>query len=444
MAITKQHYSYYQEIVTDILKLAKGKGVDAAEVSASISTGLAVNVRNQEVDTIEFDNGKGMGITVYYGKQKGSASTSDLSPESLEETVAKACSLAKIMAEDEYCGLADPELMAYNYPELNLLHPWGINAEEAKEIALECEKFGLDYSNKITNSEGASVASSCGLSIYGNTHGFIGEYKSSRHSISCTLIASEKDKMQRDYWYSTGRLHDELDSVKKIGEKAALRTIERLNPRKIKTQQAPILFSPEMARGILGSFISAISGGNLYRESSFLLNKLGQQVFSKLITLTEDPFLEHGLGSAAFDNEGVRTKKRVLVEDGILQGYVLGSYSARRLGMQTTGNAGGVHNLLMTPGQYSVEDLIKNIKTGFMVTELMGQGTNIVTGDYSRGASGYWIENGEIQFPVEGATIAGNLSEMFNNITAVGKDIDKRGNIQTGSLLVDSMMIAGE
>jgi PmbA protein len=444
MGITQQQYDRYQEIVTDILKLAKKHGADAADVAASISTGLSVNVRNQEIDTVEFDNGKGMGITVYFGKHKGSASTSDLSIQSLEDTVAKACSLAKIMAEDKYCGLADSELMAYDYPELELLHPWGINADEARQVAIDCEKAGLDFNKKITNSEGTHVGTMECLSIYGNSHGFIGGYKSSRHSISCVLIASQEDKMQRDYWYSTARRHEDLDNIKIIGEKAAARTVARLNPRKVKTQKAPVLFAPEMARGILSSFVSAISGGNLYRESSFLLNKLGEKVFSDLITITENPFLENGLGSAAFDSEGVRTKQRTLVENGILNGYVLGSYSARRLGMTTTGNAGGVHNLLITPGDNTQEQLIKNIDKGLLVTELMGQGINIVTGDYSRGASGYWIENGEIKYPVEGATIAGNLKDIFNNITAVGNDIDKRGNIQTGSLLVDSMMIAGE
>jgi PmbA protein len=444
MVITEQQCEDYQNIVLDILKLAKQQGADAADVAASLSTGLSVNVRNQELDTVEFDNAKGLGITVYFGKQKGSASTSDFSAESLQETVAKACGLAKIMAVDEYCGLADAELMAYDYPDLDLLHPWGINADEAQKIALECEQYGLNYSNKITNSEGASVDTVSGLTIYGNSHGFLGSYKGSRHSVSCSLIASNQDKMQRDYWYSVARAHEKLDGLKYIGEQAAMRAVARLNPQKIKTQQAKILFAPEMARGILSSFLSAISGGNLYREASFLLGKLGQKVFSDLITLTEEPLLKHGLGSAAFDSEGVRTQRRVLIEQGILNGYILGSYSARRLGMATTGNAGGVHNLLVTPGQYNQEQMVKNMDTGLLVTELMGQGINIVTGDYSRGASGFWVENGEIQFPVDGVTIAGNLAEMFNNIIAVGNDIDQRGNIQTGSLLVSSMMIAGE
>lgn len=444
MNITKQQEEHYKQVVTDILALAKKQGADQAAVAASFSTGLSVNVRNQEVDTIEFDRGKGLGITVYFGKQKGSASTSDLSEESLNDTVIKACSIAKVMAEDEYCGLAEADLMAYDYQDLDLIHPWGINADEARDLALKCEQAGLEHSKKITNSEGASVSTGLGLSVYGNSHGFIGCSKGSRHSVSCVLIASEQDKMQRDYYYSSARSHDDLDSVKEIGTKAAARTVARLNPRKVKTQLAPILFSPEMARGILSSFISAISGGNLYRESSFLLNHLNKKVFSNLVTLTEDPFLPNGFGSCSFDGEGVKTQKRILVEKGILNGYVLGSYSARRMGMATTGNAGGIHNILVTPGKENQDSLIRNMSKGLLVTELMGQGVNIVTGDYSRGASGYWVENGEIQHPVDGVTIAGNLKDIFNNIIAVGNDIDFRGSIQTGSFLVESMMIAGQ
>lgn len=441
--ITEQNSKDYQTIVADILKQAKTQGADQAEVIASLSTGLSVNIRSQEVDTIEFDRGKGLSITVYYGKQKGSASTSDLSPVALKETVSKACSLAKIMAVDEYCGLADAKLMAYNYPNLDLFHPWGIDAEQAKELAIECEQYGLQFSSKISNSDGASVNSVNGLTVYGNSHGFIGESQGSRHSISCVLIAKDQDKMQRDYWYSVSRLNNELDSLKEIGERAAVRTISKLNPRQVKTQKAKILFSPEMARGILSSFISAVKGSSLYREASFLLNKQGEKIFSDLITLTEDPYLKNGLGSTAFDGDGVRTQKRVLVDNGVLTGYVLSSYSARRLGLATTGNAGGIHNLLITPGSKNQQELIKSMGAGLLVTELMGQGVNIVTGDYSRGAGGYWIENGEIQYPVDNITIAGNLADMFKNIVAIGSDIDRRGGIQTGSILIDSMMIAG-
>lgn len=444
MALSEQKYTQLQQTVDDVLKMAKQQGASAADVMASLSTGLSVEVRNQELDTVEYDNGKGFGITVFFGQHKGSASTSDFSTESLKETVEKACSIAKLMAEDKYCGLADADLMAFDYEDLDLMHPWGIDADEAKQIALDCEQYGLSYSNKITNSEGASVATTTGVTIYGNSHGFIGGYKSTRHNISCVLIASEQDKMQRDYWYSVARRSEDLDAVKQIGQTAAKRTVARLNPRKIKTQRAPILFSPEMASGILSSFLSAISGGNLYRESSFLLDKLGEKVFSDIVTLTEDPFLKYGLGSSAFDAEGVKTQKRIIVENGILNNYILSSYSARRLGMQTTGNAGGVHNLLIQPGKQNQEQMIKFMDKGLLVTELMGQGINIVTGDYSRGASGFWVENGEIQYPVDGITIAGNLADMFNNIISVGNDIDKRGNIQTGSLLVKQMMIAGE
>lgn len=443
MNISKEQENHYKEVVSDILNVAKEQGADSAAVAASMSLGLSVNVRNQDIDTIEYDKSKGLGITVYFGKKKGSASTSDLDSKSLQETVIKACNIAKVMAEDEYCGLADADLMAYDYPELDLMHEWGINAEDATKLALSCEKSGLEYSDKITNSEGASVTTGLGMTVYGNSHGFIGSYLGSRHSASCVLIAGHQDKMQRDYWYSTARNYHDLENVKNIGKQAALRTLARMNPQKIKTQKAKVLFSPEMARGILGSFVSAVSGGNLYRESSFLIDQVNKKVFSDLITLTEDPYLKDGLGSSSFDGEGVRTQKRVLVDQGVLTGYVLSSYSARRLGLKTTGNAGGVHNLLMTPGEYNQEQIIKNMGSGLLVTELMGQGVNITTGDYSRGASGFWIENGEIQYPVDGVTIAGNLKDMFNQIVTVGNDIDKRGNIQTGSLLIDSMMVAG-
>lgn len=438
----------YKQLVEDILKLAKDKGASQADVSASMSTGLSVSVRKQEVETIEFDRAKGLGITVFFGKKKGSATTSDFSKQSIEDTVNKACSLAHLMSEDEYCGLAEAELMAYDYQkyDLDLFHHWDIDPIDATKIAMECEKYGLDYDKRITNSDGSEVKTFSSLSVYGNSHGFMGEYNGSRHTISCLLISGNQDKMQRDHYYSTARLHEKLESTKHIGQIAAQKTLEKLNPRSVKTQKAQVLFSPEMARGLFGSFISAISGNSIYRESTFLLNKLNQQVFSDLVTITDDPFIKQGFGSGAFDVEGVKTIKRDLVQNGILQGYVMGSYSARRLGMQSTGNAGGTHNLFIKSSQTNLtqQDIIKSISKGLLVTELMGQGINPVTGDYSRGASGFWIENGEIQYPVEGITIAGNLKDMFLNITALGNDVDNRASIYTGSVLVDSMMIAGE
>lgn len=445
MQIENQKTDEYKNIVQDVLTLAKKHGATQADVMASMSTGLSVNIRKQEVDTIEFDCEKGLGITSYYGKHKGTASTSDFSAKAIEDTVIKACNLAKIMAEDLYCGLADADLMAHDYVDLDLYHPWDLEPEQAKKIALECEQYGLDFSNKITNSDGANISTSNSMLVYGNTNDFIGAYKGSRHSISCVLIAAVQDKMQRDYDYTTSRLSDHLENIKIIGERAAQKTIAKLNPKCLKTQKAKVLFSPEMARGLFSSFVSAISGGNLYRESSFLLNKLNHQVFSDLITIVEDPLLKQGLASTAFDSEGVRTTKRELITDGVLNGYIMGSYSARRLGMQTTGNAGGAHNLIIGSSKtmYQQEEIIANMGSGLLVTAMMGQGINMVTGDYSRGASGFWIENGKIAYPVEGITIAGNLKNMFMNITAVGKDIDPRGGIQTGSLLIDGMMIAG-
>jgi PmbA protein len=446
--INIDQYNLYQELVTDVLKQAKSRGASAADALASASMGLAVNVRKQEVDTIEFDRSKGLGITVYFGIKKGSASTSDFSPQSLAETVDKACSLAKLMAEDQYCGLADPDLLAYDYKnlDLDLVHPWLLDPEQAKTIALECEQYGLNYSNKITNSDGTDVNTHTSLAVYGNSNNFIGGYEGSRHSISCVLIAAEQDKMQRDHWYSVSRVANQLEQVKIIGQTAAAKAIARLNPRSVTTQQANVLFSPEMARGLFASFVSAISGGSLYRESTFLLNKLDQKIFSDLITITDDPYIKQGLGSSFFDSEGVKPVKRDLVSNGILMGYVLSSYSARRLGLKTTGNAGGTYNLLIRSNaqkQLTQQEIIKNISKGLLVTELMGQGINLVTGDYSRGASGFWIENGEIVYPVEGVTIAGNLKDMFLGITAVGSDIDKRSSTLTGSVLIDSMMIAG-
>ncbi len=440
-----------QNLVTDILNAAKNRGASAADAVVSSSTGLSVHVHKQEVETIEFDRAKGLGITVYFGYKKGSASTTDFSKAAVIETVEKACSLAKLMEEDKYCGLAEPDLMAYDYKkyDLDLYHPWHLLPEEAKNIALECEKYGLNYSSKITNSDGTDVSTHSSQGVYANSHGFIGEYQTARHSISCALIGEYHGKMQRDHWYSTSRLVNELQNIKLIGETAAKRTVARLDPRSIKTQKASILFSPEMARGLFSTFVSAISGGSLYREATFLLNKLDQKIFSDIVQITDDPFIKYGFGSCAFDSEGVRTQKRDLVNQGILQGYVLGSYSARRLGLESTGNSSGVHNLLIgcadKKGNVSKpqKELIKSIKRGLLVTELMGQGINLVTGDYSRGASGFWIENGEIVYPVEGVTIAGNLNDMFLNITELGSDIDKRSSIQTGSVLIDEMMIAG-
>ncbi len=419
-------------------------GASAAEGGVSIESGLSVNVRLGEVETLEHNRDKGLGITVYFGQRKGSASTSDFSPAAIAETVRAACDIARYTEEDEAAGLADAELMATDIPDLELYHPWGISAEEAIELARQCEAEGLEQDRRITNSEGAAVSSHDSLRVYGNSHGFLGSYPSSRHSLSCTLIGQADEGMQRDHWYTIARDASKLESACAVGKKAAERTLARLGGRKIGTGQYPVIFQSEVARGVLGNLVRAISGGNLYRKASFLLDKLGEPLFPERIRIDERPHIKGALGSAPFDNEGVATRERDIVSGGILQSYVLDSYAARRLGMQTTGNAGGVHNLFISSDDTSFEALCREIGTGLVVTEVMGQGVNIVTGDFSRGASGFWVENGEIQYPVEEITLASTLQEMFRGLVRVGNDVDTRGNIQTGSWLVEQMMIAGE
>lgn len=433
-----------QELVHNILAEARAQGASAAEAGVSIETGLSINVRLGEVETLEYNRDKGLGVTVYFGHRKGSANTSDFTPEAVRETVRAACGIAKYTAADEYSGLADPELMARDIPDLDLCHPWGINAEQAIELASECEGIARSLDSRITNSEGASVSSHQGDRVYGNSHGFIGAYPSTRHSLSCAVIGGEGESMQRDYWFTVARNSAELDSAADVGRRAAERTLRRLNGRRLSTCQSPVIFSAETATGLLSHFISAIRGGALYRKATFLLDHLGQPVFPDFVRIHEAPHIKKGLGSAPFDSEGVATRARDIVRDGILQGYVLDSYAARKLGMQTTGNAGGVHNLIIEPGTLDLNGLLKRMHKGLLVTELMGMGVNTVTGDYSRGAAGFWVENGEIQYPVEEITIAGNLRTIFMGIAEVGNDIEKRGSIRTGSILVKEMTIAGE
>lgn len=433
----------YTKTVEMMLEEARKLGATAAEAGLSVESGLSVNVRLGEVETIEHNRDKVLGATVYFGKRKGSASTTDFSPGAIRETVKAACDIAKYTEEDQFAGLADAELMAKEVPDLGLYCHWNISAEAAIGLAKECEDVARNFDGRITNSEGSAVSTHDGYRFYGNSNGFMGGYPSSRHSLSCTVIGETENGMQRDHWYTIARDPVKLESAQQVGEKAAQHTINRLDARKIPTCQAPVIFSAEVARGLLGSLVRAISGSSQYRKSSFLLDAKGQPVFPGRYTIDERPLLKGALGSCPFDNEGVATQSRNWVEDGVLQGYVLDSYAARRLGMQTTGNAGGVHNLFINDDDKSREDLLKEMGTGLLVTEVMGQGVNIVTGDYSRGASGFWVENGEIQYPVEEITIASTLQNMYQQLVYVANDVDTRGNIQTGSWLIEKMSIAG-
>lgn len=433
-----------KNIVHDLLNEAKKQGATAAEAGLSIDDGLSVTARLGNVETLEYHRSQGLGVTVFIGQRKGSASSTDLSPASIRETVQAACSFARYASEDQYAGLPDQALLATAFPDLDLYHPWDLPADAAIAIAVECEQAARDFHADITNSEGASVNTHQGIRVFGNTLDFVQGYRSSRHSLSCAVLGQRGDSMQRDYWYSVARDSKQLESAAAIGKKAAERTIRRLNGRQLSTRQCPVLYQAEVASGLLNAFIGAISGGNLYRKSSFLLESLGKQVFPEFVRIHEQPLLKGALGSAAYDAEGVVTQTRDIVQGGVVQGYVLSSYSARKLGMPTTGNAGGVHNLAIDTGPDDFKAMLQRLGTGLLVTELMGQGINNVTGDYSRGAAGFWVENGEIQYPVEEITIAGNLKDMFKNIVAVGKDVDMRGNVRTGSILLESMSIAGE
>ena len=433
-----------KQMSQDVLKVAKQMGASAAEAELSLSIGQNVSVRLGETENIEYNRDKGMSVTVYFGQQKGHASTSDLNQQAIYDTVAAACNIAKYTAQDAYCGLAEAGLMAKESLDLDLYHPWAISVEEAIAIAKTCEASARAVDARITNSEGASVSTGESCFAYSNSHGFTGGYLSSRHGVSCSVIAEADDNMQRDYWYSTARAASDLDAAIAVGHKAGERTVRRLNSRKIKTCQVPVLFEAPLASGLISSLISAISGGSLYRKSSFLLDSLGKQIASPLLNISEDPHIKKGLASSPFDNEGVATHARQLVKDGVLHGYVLGSYSARKLGMQTTGNAGGNHNLIVQSSGQDFTALLKQMGTGLLVTELLGHGMNMVTGDYSRGAAGFWVENGVILHPVEEITIASNMADMLKNIAAIGNDILVQGSKQVGSILIERMTVASE
>ena len=430
-------------LTRDALAYARERGATAAEAEVNEGYGQTVTVRCGEVETIEYNRDKGIGVSVYLGQQRGHASTSDFSPKALRDTVDAALSIARFTAADDCAGLADPELLAREFPELQLWHSWALPVERAIEIATACEDAGFAVDKRISNSEGASVSTQESHFVYGNSNGFLAGYPSSRHSISCSLIAGENDGMQRDDWYDVARDAQDLVTPESVGRRAAERALRRLNARKIATTQAPILFEAPIASSLLGHFVSAVSGGSLYRKSSFLLDSLGTQVFAPHVQLSDLPHILKGLGSGTFDAEGVATQAREVVKDGVVQGYFLGSYSARKLGMRSTGNAGGNHNLILRDTGDDFAALLKKLHRGLLVTELMGQGVNAITGDYSRGAAGYWVENGEIAYPVQEITIAGNLKDMFRGIAAIGNDVLKHGSRQCGSVLIEQMTIAG-
>jgi PmbA protein len=432
-----------QQQVEQIVAEAKRQGATACEVAVSLEQGLSTSVRQREVETVEFNRDQGFGITLYVGHRKGSASTSASGPDAIRETVAAALAIAKHTSEDESSGLADAALMAKEQPDFDLFHPWNISPEEAIERALICEAAAFDADSRIKNADGTTLNVHQGCRVYGNSHGFIGGYASTRHSLSCVMIAEKDGQMQRDYWYDVNRQGDLLMDARLIGKKAAERAASRLGARPVPTCEVPVLFSAELAGGLFGSFLGAISGGNLYRKSSFLEGAIGQRLFPEWMTIDERPHLMRAMGSSAFDGDGLATYAKPFVENGDLVSYILSTYSGRKLGLPSTANAGGVHNLFVSHGTEDQAALIRRMGRGLLVTELMGSGLNMVTGDYSRGAAGFWVENGEIQFPVQEVTIAGNMKDMFKQIVAVGSDLEMRSNIRTGSVLIEKMMVAG-
>lgn len=435
---------YLKNLVADILAEAKQQGASSAEVDVGTHKGFSVTIRQGDVETIEYNQDKAIGITVYFGQRTGSASLSDIRPSAIQSAVSAACNIARFTDEDTFAGLADKSLLAFNYPTIDHGHAWDVSVEQAIDLAKACETKALQLDKKITNTEGVSVSTASAWNLYGNSEGFIGIYPVFRHEMNCVLIAKDRDEMQRDYSYTVSCDPSALESIQYLARTAVERTVRRLGAVRLSTRRAPVLFVAEEARGLLGGFISAISGGNLYRKSSFLLDHLGKKIFPEYINLREQPHLPKGLGSVAFDSDGVMTRPNVFVEQGILQSYSLGVYSARKLGLQTTGNAGGVHNLTVSTGQKTLPELLKLMDTGLLVTELMGHGVNMVTGDYSRGATGFWVEGGEIQYPVQEITIASRLQDMFMHMVEVGNDVDRRGNVLTGSILIEEMMIAGD
>ena len=442
-ALLKSQEQTLRDAVSFAIETAQKAGA-TAEVGVTKVSGLSVSTRLQEIENVEFTNDGALGISVYLGQQKGNASTSDLSEEAIKNTVEAALAIAKYTSPDDCTGLADKELMAFEAPDLALYHSANVDVEQATKLALEAEKAALEYDEKIVNSNGASFNSHTGVRVYGNTHGMLQSYLSSRYSLSCSVIGGELDQLENDYEYTVSREFDALSSADWVGENCAKKVIARLNPQKLTTREVPVIFLNDVATGLISHLTGAISGGSLYRKSSFLLDHLGKQVLPDWFQISERPHLLRRLASTPFDSEGVRTQNLEIIQDGVLQTYLLTSYSGRKMGMQSTGHAGGIHNWLVKPNLTGgLTALLRQMSTGLLVTDVMGQGVNIVTGDYSRGAAGFWVENGEIQYPVAEITIAGQLQDMLKNIVAVADDVEHRSNIQTGSILLDKMKISG-
>ena len=442
-ALLKSQEQTLRDAVSFAIETAQKAGA-TAEVGVTKVSGLSVSTRLQEIENVEFTNDGALGISVYLGQQKGNASTSDLSEEAIKNTVEAALAIAKYTSPDDCTGLADKELMAFEAPDLALYHGASVDVEQATKLALEAEKSALEYDAKIVNSNGASFNSHTGVRVYGNTHGMLQSYLSSRYSLSCSVIGGELDQLENDYEYTVSREFDALSSADWVGQNCAKKVIARLNPQKLTTCEVPVIFLNDVATGLISHLTGAISGGSLYRKSSFLLDHLGKQVLPDWFQISERPHLLKRLASTPFDSEGVRTQDLEIIQDGVLQTYLLTSYSGRKMGMQSTGHAGGIHNWLVKPNLTGgLTALLRQMGTGLLVTDVMGQGVNIVTGDYSRGAAGFWVENGEIQYPVAEITIAGQLQDMLKNIVAVADDVEHRSNIQTGSILLDKMKISG-
>jgi len=442
-ALLKSQEQTLRDAVSFAIETAQKAGA-TAEVGVTKVSGLSVSTRLQEIENVEFTNDGALGISVYLGQQKGNASTSDLSEEAIKNTVEAAITIAKYTSPDDCTGLADKELMAFEAPDLALYHGASVDVEQATKLALEAEKSALEYDAKIVNSNGASFNSHTGVRVYGNTHGMLQSYLSSRYSLSCSVIGGELDQLENDYEYTVSREFDALSSADWVGQNCAKKVIARLNPQKLTTREVPVIFLNDVATGLISHLTGAISGGSLYRKSSFLLDHLGKQVLPDWFQISERPHLLKRLASTPFDSEGVRTQDLEIIQDGVLQTYLLTSYSGRKMGMQSTGHAGGIHNWLVKPNLTGgLTALLRQMSTGLLVTDVMGQGVNIVTGDYSRGAAGFWVENGEIQYPVAEITIAGQLQDMLKNIVAVADDVEHRSNIQTGSILLDKMKISG-
>jgi len=433
-----------KQIATDVLDYARSRGASSAETEVSEGAGQTVTARQGEVETIEYNRDKGIGVTTYVGQKRGHSSTTDFAPQAIRDAVDAALSIARFTAVDDCAGLADADTLARDIPDLDLWHPWDMPVERAIELAQKCEAAGYACDARLTNSEGATISTQGAHFIYANSLGFMAGFPSSRHGVWCSLVAGKNDDMHREDWYETNRDAAELPDVASVGRRAGERAVKRLGARKIATTQAPVLFEAPVALQLIGHFVSAVNGGNLYRKTSFLVDSLGRELFSPIVHIDERPHVPQAMASTPFDEEGVATRERTIVRAGTVEGYFLGSYSARKLGMKSTGNAGGHHNLFVRSEGPDFAGMLKHMRKGLLVTELMGQGINLVTGDYSRGAAGYWVEGGEIRFPVEEITIAGNLRDMFKGIVAVGGDVLVRSGRESGSILIENMTIAGD